>query len=75
MASAFDRIVSGLLSCTGLSEIQYISQEDTELEERINDTSVPLQYGDILEAFRSRVSGSPDSVLLTYLDREYTYAE
>ena len=75
MASAFDRIVSGLLSCTGLSEIQYISQEDVELQEKINDTSVPLQYSDILEAFRSRVKESPDSVLLTYLDRRYTYAE
>ena len=46
-----------------------------ELQNKINDTSVPLQYSDILEAFRSRVKESPDSVLLTYLDRRYTYAE
>ena len=75
MASAFDRIVSGLISCARLSEIQYVSQADIELQERINDTSVPLQYNDIIDAFRSRVKESPDSVLLTYLDRRYTYAE
>ncbi len=41
----------------------------------INETSVPLRFGDILEAFRHQVSESPDSVLLTYLDHRYTYAE
>ena len=46
-----------------------------ELQERINDTSVPLQYGDIIEAFRSRVKESPNSVLLTYLDNTYTRSE
>ena len=75
MASAFDSIVSGLISCARLSEIEYVSQADIELQERTNDTSVPLQYKDILEAFRSRVSKSPDSILLRYLDRKYTYAE
>ena len=75
MASAFDRIVFGFISCVKLSEIQYVSDEDVEIEEKINNTSVPLQYSDILEAFRSRVKESPDSVLLTYLDRRYTYAE
>ena len=38
MVSAFDSIVSGLLSCARLSEIQYVSQEDVELQNKINDT-------------------------------------
>ena len=75
MARTFDRIVTGLLTCERLSEIQYVSQEDIELQERINNTSVPLKYRDILEAFRARVAESPGSVLLTYLDNRYTYAE
>ena len=75
MASAFDRIVSGMITCGRLSEIQYTSKEDIAVLDKINDTAVPLQYGDILDAFRHQVSASPDAILLTYLDSSYTYSE
>ncbi|MBO4568540.1 MAG: amino acid adenylation domain-containing protein, partial [Candidatus Methanomethylophilaceae archaeon] len=75
MAYAFDRIVSGLASCERLSDIRYTSDEDVSFLEGINDTSAPLRYGDVLEVFRRQASVSPDSVLLTYLDSSYTYAE
>ncbi|MBO4568667.1 MAG: amino acid adenylation domain-containing protein, partial [Candidatus Methanomethylophilaceae archaeon] len=72
---SFSRIVSGLVSCERLSDIRYTSDEDVALLEGINGTSAPLRFSDILEAFRRQVAASPDSPLLTYLDRCYTYAE
>jgi amino acid adenylation domain-containing protein len=75
MASAFDRIVSGLISCDRLTDIRYTSDDDISILDSINDTSAPLQYHDILEAFRHQVTQSPEAVLLTYLDRSYTYAD
>ena len=75
MASAFDRVVSGLMSCQRLSEIQFTSEEDIRILEKMNDTSKKLQYDDILDAFRHHVSVSPDSILLRYLDNIYSYAD
>ena len=75
MASAFDRILSGMLSCRRLSEIEYITEEDAAVCERINDTSVPLEHEDIVESFRIRVRSSPDSLMLNYIGRRYTCAE
>ena len=72
---SFSDIVSGFVSCTRLSEIDYISENDISTLDAINDTAAPLRYKDILEAFRHQVSIRPDSVLVTYLDSSYTYAE
>lgn len=75
IAEAFGRIVIGLIESPRLSDIQYTSQDDLELQDRINGTQVPLEYDDVLESFRLSVSAHPGSVLVTYLDHRYTYAE
>ncbi len=75
MADCFDRIVSGMMSCSMLHEIQFTSADDLAMEEGINDTSVPLRYGDIIEAFRCGVSDHPDKTMLTYSDRSYSYTD
>ena len=75
MAHAFDRIVSGLLSCDRLSDIMYVSDDDMRIQERINHTSSPVWYSDPLEAFHTVVGEQPDRVLISYLDKDYTVAE
>jgi len=72
---SFNRIASGLVSCQRLSEIQYISDSDIAILDKLNETSAPLQYGDIIDAFRHWVSVTPESTMLTYLDHRYSYAD
>lgn len=63
------------MSSKRLSDIQYTSDEDLALSERMNDNGHPLQYGNIVDAFRARVSASSDSILLSYSGRTFTYAD
>ncbi|MBO4568690.1 MAG: AMP-binding protein, partial [Candidatus Methanomethylophilaceae archaeon] len=75
MAKSFDAILGGLLSCQSLSDIVYTSEADVREMDALNDTSAPLRFNDIAEAFRRQVAVSPESIFLTYLDHRYTYAE
>ncbi|WII08342.1 amino acid adenylation domain-containing protein [Methanomassiliicoccales archaeon LGM-RCC1] len=75
MVRAFDLVLSGFMSCSHLSEIRYVTSEDLDKLDSLNDTARSLRFNDILEAFSHSVSEYPERRLLSYLDRSYTYSE
>ena len=73
--TAFDMIVSGLLSCGNIGEICFTPADDIALQEKVNSTRSELKNNDIIQAFKHRVRETPDRTALTYLDRSYSYSE
>ncbi len=72
---AFAKVLKGMMSYEKLSEIQYTSEEDIILADKVNNNDKKLRFNDILEAFRESVKKHPDNVLVAYLDKSYTYRE
>lgn len=73
--TAFDMIISDLLSRTDVAEICYTPDDDIALQEKVNSTGFDLKNNDIIEAFGNRVRMTPERTALSYLNNSYTYAE
>lgn len=75
LAGVFDRVLSGIIRCNKLSDIEYTSAEDISEIDGFNDTARPLRFSDLLTAFRNVLSEHPDSVMVRYLDKTLTFTD
>ena len=74
-ASSYNLIIDGMLKHKGLSEINYISNEDLEKLNEYNDTEHPLSHKDVLDAFNDNLSRYPENNFVSTENRVYTYEE
>uniref|UniRef100_UPI00388D0776 D-alanine--poly(phosphoribitol) ligase subunit DltA n=1 Tax=Methanobrevibacter sp. TaxID=66852 RepID=UPI00388D0776 len=72
---SFKSIFQELLNKKQLCEINYISNNDLAVLDKINLTEHDLNYNDILEAFNDKLSKNPDNKLVSYKNNSYTYSE
>ena len=73
--NVFKEILIQMLDNGFLSDIDYVSDEDLEILDTINQTEYSLDYEDILDAFNENLKENPDNALVSYCDVSYTYAE
>ena len=71
----FKEMLIQFLEKENLGDINYISNEDIEILDTINQTEHPLEYNDILDAFNDNLIRYPENKLVEHNDVSYTYAE
>ena len=74
LAEVFDRILSGLMQCSRLSDIQYTSPEEISTMDSVF-TDRPLSYPDVMDAFSHYLEESPDRELISARGRRFTFRE
>ena len=72
---SYKLILSQLLVVDELSDIDYISQSDLDILDRINQTCHQIDYADVLDSFNDNLSRYPDNALVSFRDVSYTYSE
>ena len=68
-------ILHGILNAQKLSEISYITKEDAELLDSLNQTEHDLEYGNVLDAFNHNLVKNSHNNLVSYGDVSYSYGE
>nr|WP_296790122.1 non-ribosomal peptide synthetase [uncultured Methanobrevibacter sp.] len=68
-------ILHGILNAQKLSEISYITKEDAELLDSLNQTEHDLEYGNVLDAFNHNLVKNSRNNLVSYGDVSYSYGE
>ena len=58
-----------------LSDISYVSDDDLDILDSINNKSCPLVYSDVLDAFNDNLAKNPDNPLVSYKDVSYSYGQ
>ena len=71
----FKEVLIQFLEKENLGDIDYVSNEDLEILDKINETDHTIKYDDILDAFNDHLSKCPDNKLVSYNDISYTYGE
>ena len=74
-AKVFKEVLVQFLDKEYLKDINYISNDDVELLDKINQTEHDLIYDDILDAFNDNLSKFPNKNLVSYNDEVYTYGQ
>ncbi|MBO7695980.1 MAG: AMP-binding protein, partial [Methanobrevibacter sp.] len=72
---AFEDILMGMLDNIDLSDISYISSEDKDILNHLNQTEHELPYDDILDAFNDNLAKYPQNNLVSYNNVVYSYEE
>ena len=72
---SYKLILHEMIKFKELSDLNYISDDDVLLLDKINETEHDLFYSDVLEAFNSNLSKCPDNMLVSYDGRAYSYGE
>uniref|UniRef100_UPI00388EE4B4 amino acid adenylation domain-containing protein n=1 Tax=Methanobrevibacter sp. TaxID=66852 RepID=UPI00388EE4B4 len=68
-------VLQEIIHVDSLSDINYISDVDTEILDRYNQTEHDLEYADVLDAFNDNLRKNPDNMLVSYNSVSYTYGE
>ena len=72
---SYKLILHGMLNAEELSDFSYVSCDDLNLLDKINDTRHDLLYDDVLDAFNNNLSRYPDNKLVVYNGISYSYGE
>ena len=73
--NVFKEILTQMTKVESLSDIDYISSEDLDFLDNLNQTERPLDYGDILEVFNDNLIDCPNNKLVSYNDNVFDYAQ
>ena len=74
-AESYNLILQEIICKDKLGDINYITNDDIELLDRINLTQHDLDYDDIMGAFNDNLAKCPDNALVSMGDNVYTYSQ
>ncbi|WP_461463266.1 D-alanine--poly(phosphoribitol) ligase subunit DltA, partial [Methanobrevibacter sp.] len=72
---SYKLILNDMLNVGKLGDISYVSCDDLTLLDKFNETEMDLDYEDVLDAFNANLVNCLDNVLVSYMDRSYSYGE
>ncbi|WP_407374929.1 amino acid adenylation domain-containing protein [Methanobrevibacter sp.] len=71
----YKEVLTQFLEKENLSDIDYCCEDDIKLLDEINQTECSLKYEDILDSFNDNLSKCPDSDLVKFKDKVYTFGQ
>ena len=74
-ADSFMAIANSMMKVNELLDIDYVSSSDLEILDDVNKTEQDLGYEDILDAFNDNLDKTPNNILVSFMDKSYTYSE
>ena len=72
---SYKLILHDIIKVNELRDINYITYEDIEFLDKLNQTEHELEYNNVLDAFNDNLSKYPLNQLVSYKDISYTYSE